>query len=103
LQIRNDHVEPYCLKLRLETGFLVGEWRTLREEEIRYEVYESRHWITQGGPGLYIRNNELKRRAFRGGELLEDAVVAENHALMMYSPLLAPPVSFAAAVPENAI
>jgi len=95
LQFRNDYMEPFRLSLKLEDGFLKGEWQCPRETGLTYEVYEKKHWITQGGAGRYIRNNLLYRKCYAGGRLAEDSYLTENHALMMYSPLLNPPASFA--------
>ncbi|MDC7224885.1 MAG: VanW family protein [Spirochaetales bacterium] len=95
LQFRNDSVEPFRLSLKLEEGFLKGEWQTEAATGWTYEVYEKKHWISQGWAGSYIRNNILHRRCFREGELSHDEYLTENHALMMYSPLLNEPDVFA--------
>ncbi|MBN1523383.1 MAG: VanW family protein [Spirochaetales bacterium] len=93
LQIRNNSIEPYLLRLHLDTTHLHGEWKTQKPVSFRYEVYEKKHWITQEGP-FYIRNNILMRRCFRGERQISDEYVTENHALMMYSPLIDAPKSF---------
>jgi len=94
LQIRNEYIEPFQLRLSLDDTYLYGEWRARQPATVRYEVYEHKHWITQEG-SLYVRNNILMRRCFRGNTLLDNEYITENHALMMYSPLLAAPKSFA--------
>lgn len=90
LQIRNDTGQPYQLAVYLTDTHLAGEWRSAAPETHRYEVYEKEHWITSEYWGGYVRHNRIHRKIFsRGGELLEDQFVAENHALMMYEPMLA--------------
>lgn len=93
LQIRNDSLEPFQLDLTISEGFLQGRWRTADPTLFRYEVYEEKHWIEQQN-GCYIRHNILRRRCFKENELVEDCYIAENHALMMYSPLIDAPKSF---------
>ena len=45
--------------------------------------------------GGFSRHNQLWRRVYdaQTGEFLREEFVVENHALMMYSPLLADPAS----------
>ena len=60
--------------------------------EDKYEVYQKSHYITCEGAGIYVRHNALYRKHFtvRSGErvLIADKKITENHALMMYEPLL---------------
>jgi vancomycin resistance protein VanW len=52
-------------------------------------VYEKDHRITQEYWGGYVRHNKIYRRVYTAdGELIGDEFVAENHALMMYEPML---------------
>jgi len=94
LQFRNDYIEPFRLSLKLEEGYLKGEWQSPQKINLKYKVYEKKHWISQGGAGSYIRNNILHRKCYREGQEVEDTYLTENHALMMYSPLLNEPASF---------
>jgi len=90
LQIENRSPEPFQLVLRVTDTHLEGEWRSSQAPAYRYEIYESRHWITPEVPAGYMRHNEIRRRVFTlDGELARDEQVAENHAWMMYEPLLA--------------
>lgn len=88
LQIRNDTAMPFHLHLCLQDERLAGTWLAPEPVDLRYEVYEASHWISHEAGGAYLRHNTLWRRIFRGDELLADEAVAENHALMMYQPLL---------------
>lgn len=92
LQIRNDTSEPYQLLVSLTDSHLAGEWRTGLPPTRTYEVYEKDHWITSGYWGGYIRHNTIRRRVFAWDQtLIDDEFVTENHAVMMYEPLLAEP------------
>lgn len=54
-----------------------------------YKVYESEHRITHEWWGGYMRHNVIRRKVFdnQGSEIADD-VITENHAVMMYEPLL---------------
>lgn len=89
LMIRNDTDEPYRLSLRVGEEFLFGEWQCANEPAHRYEVYEQNHRIQLEYWGGYSRHNEIWRRQFnRAGERIADEFIIENHALMMYNPIL---------------
>ena len=89
LQIYNGTGIEYQLVVFLAEDFLEGEWRTQAPLSYRYEVYEKEHYITSTFWGGYIRNNTIFRRIYNSdNELSGDEFVTENHALMMYQPLL---------------
>jgi vancomycin resistance protein VanW len=89
LQVKNTTNQVYQLKLWLDDSHLHGEWRCNEKPLYSYEVYESDHRISLEPWGGYIRSNRISRKVFtRTGELVGDEGVTENHALMMYSPLL---------------
>lgn len=89
LQIKNETNIPYQLNLELTNTHLVGEWRANEPALYTYEVYEKRHEITPAYWGGYLRHNEIYRRVFnRQKQLISDEFVTENHAIMMYEPLL---------------
>jgi vancomycin resistance protein VanW len=94
LQIRNDYIVPLKLHLWIEGDYLNGEWLSPEPLSLSYEVYEKKHWISQAGAGCYIRNNILYRKTFSRNKFEVDEYIAENHALMMYSPLLSEPQTF---------
>ena len=89
LQIHNDTDSDYQLVLRLDEEYLHGEWRSEEAALHTYEVYEKEHLITQEWWGGYTRHNQLNRRVFNQcGQEIEDVIISENHAIMMYSPML---------------
>jgi vancomycin resistance protein VanW len=91
-----DNIKSYPLLLfshvgvvRLTDTHLVGEWWTDQKVKEFYEVYEKNHRFTQEFWGGYMRHNEIWRKVTDGdGELLRDEFIADNHAFMMYSPML---------------
>lgn len=89
LQLRNDTEQAFQLRLRLSDTHLHGEWRGEEPLEVRYEVFESDHLFRQEYWG-YTRHNRIGRRILdrENGELLGEEPVVENHAIMMYNPML---------------
>lgn len=89
LQITNNTKDVYQLVLYLTNDDLVGEWRVDTPQTRYYELYEKEHWITHEYWGGYIRHNILNRRVTDyEGDTIGDEYVTENHAVMMYQPLL---------------
>lgn len=94
LQLRNDTEQPLVFHLYLTDSDLVGELRSDRPWPYRYEVYEAGHEIRHESWGGYTRHNTLCRRVYApDGALVRDEFITENHAIMMYEPLLAAPES----------
>ncbi len=89
LQIRNDTNDRYYLCLSLTPTHLVGEWRSISPAQYRYEISEKNHSITQHVSGRYLRHNQIWRKRFNADDTcVADECITENHAIMMYSPLL---------------
>ncbi|OAB45779.1 VanW family protein [Paenibacillus antarcticus] len=92
LQIRNDTEVPYQLCLYMDANDLIGEWRAMNPESYTYEVYERDHRITLEAWGGYVRHNIIHRKKYNSQhELIDDQFITENHAIMMYQPLLKEP------------
>ncbi|MFC0186813.1 VanW family protein [Fictibacillus aquaticus] len=89
LQIKNETNHDFQLVLELNDTHLIGEWRCEVPSTMKYKVYEKDHLITKEYWGGYVRHNTIYRKVYNGsGELIDDEFVAENHAIMMYEPLL---------------
>lgn len=89
LQIKNETPHNYQLVLRVEDSDLEGEWRCEQPMLQKYQVYESDHLITQEWWGGYVRHNVIRRKVFDlDNNQIGDEFIAENHAIMMYEPLL---------------
>lgn len=89
LQLRNDTQDNFQINLWLDDECLNGEILSSRESEWRYEVYETDHLIKLQPWGGYTRHNRIWRRQtnlFDG--MTSQSLVTENHAIMMYNPLL---------------
>ncbi|WP_233566563.1 VanW family protein [Cohnella endophytica] len=89
LRVTNDTTYTYRLQLRLDGEYLHGSWQCDHPSRYRYEVKERDHRITSEPWGGYARHNRLYRDVYAlNGEWIREEEITENHALMMYSPLL---------------
>jgi len=90
IQIKNETPFIYQLFVKVGDFDLEGEWRCEQPLPQKYEVYESDHLITQEWWGGYMRHNVIRRKILDfDNNQIEDDFVTENHAIMMYEPMLA--------------
>lgn len=89
LMVLNSTENPYALLVWIDGDKLCGEWRTDVHVGDSYEVYQKEHWITGEIGNVYVRHNRIYRKHFVDGQFYGEELVAENHAKMMYEPLLA--------------
>lgn len=89
LMIRNNTEEVYQLWLELGETELSGEWRSNSPARYQYVIEERNHRLSLEPWGGYMRHNELVRQVYSlDGSWIEEEQITENHALMMYAPLL---------------
>ena len=89
LQVTNNTSQNFQFKLHLSENKLHGELLSSKELEHTYEVYEDYHIMQQEPWGGYTRHNRLNRKVNdKQDKILEDIVITENHAIMMYEPFL---------------
>lgn len=89
LMIRNDTLQPFQLLVTLGTDKLLGEWRSDQEADCVYKIVEKNHEMRGEYWGGYSRHNELFQQCIDlDGTMLEERLVVENAAIMMYSPFL---------------
>ena len=87
--LRSDTSETFQLRIRVGDTHLEGAIWGETEPAFRYEAVEREAEMRGEYWGGYTRHNRLVRQVFsREGELLWEEQVAENHAIMMYSPFL---------------
>jgi vancomycin resistance protein VanW len=92
LQIENKTKHNYQLSFGLTDEHLWGEIHSDVSSPYKYEILEKNHQITGPVSGRYMRQNQLIRqlRDIQTNALVKEEFVTENHALMMYAPLLSP-------------
>ena len=89
LMIRNDTNHTYQLLITVGDKYLEGELRVDAPPEYKYEIVERNHRMQSEYCGGYSRHNELYQQKFDlNGNLLDEALIVQNSAIMMYSPFL---------------
>jgi vancomycin resistance protein VanW len=90
LQITNNTEDTYQLRIRVEGDYLRGEWLANAAPYYIYRVVERDHAIRTEWWGGYSRHNSLYRMKLdrETGVELGEEFITENHAIMMYAPLL---------------
>lgn len=89
LMIRNDTQNDYQIIVQVGEEYLHGEIRCSTQPMYRYEIVERNHEMKTEFWGGYSRHNELYQQTFNlEGELVDEKMIVENSAIMMYSPFL---------------
>jgi len=89
LMIRNDTNDTYQLLVHVGETHLEGEWRVSSKPQYRFRIVEKNHRMQSEYWGGYSRHNELYQQIFDlSGNLLEEKLIVENSAIMMYAPFL---------------
>lgn len=90
LQITNPTQHCFQINLWLTPSHLHGSICSDAPTPYTYRVYEKHHCMRQQPWGGYTRHNQLFRQTVkkRDGTLIADELMVENHAIMMYDPLL---------------
>ena len=90
LQIRNNTAQKFQLSLEIDNEYLIGKWFSDKPIRFKYKIIDRDHEIKSELFGGYSRNNKLFRKVIdkNTNEEVAEEFITENHAMMMYSPLL---------------
>ena len=90
LQFKNETSNTFQLNLWLSKERLHGSLLSDQSLDLSYEVYEDYHRFQQEMWGGYTRHNMLRRKTYNktSKQEITDDIITENHAIMMYSPLV---------------
>ncbi len=88
LQIKNTTSNPFQISLWLDETHLKGGIFSTIPLPHSYEVFEKNHQFKQQWWGGYTRHNEIWRKILNDEITNEEELITENHAIMMYNPLL---------------
>lgn len=89
-QFRNDTKQSFQLLLWISDKELCGECFSDKPLLYHYEIIESDHLIKPEYGLGYSRHNRIIRKTYdiESNKLINEELVAENHALLKYNPLL---------------
>lgn len=89
LQLQNNTENSFQINLWLDNEYLNGEITCSSDLQTAYEIFETDHLFKQQWWGGYTRHNKIwKRITHLGDNVVTEELVAENNAIMMYSPLI---------------
>ena len=89
LQITNNTQNNFQINLWLDDAYLNGEILSDTSIQEHYEIFETDHLMTQQWWGGYARHNKIWRKTTHiKDQNTTEELITENHAIMMYSPLL---------------
>lgn len=90
LQIKNNTLQKFQLSLCVTDEYLIGKWLSDKPIKFKYKIIEKNHEIKNEWFGKYSRNNKIFRKIIdkNTDKEISEEFIAENHALMMYNPLL---------------
>ena len=88
LQIHNATENSFQLKLWLDETHLHGQLNSKEEIKEEYSIEERNHLIKQQLWGGYSRHNQIYKIKKADNIVVEEKLLVENHALMMYTPFI---------------
>lgn len=89
LQFTNPTNQDFQLCLWLDEKNLNGEIRCNQPQNKTYNIFEDGHIIRNEFWGGYTRHNRIIRETINSkGNLEKTELITENHAIMMYNPML---------------
>ena len=90
LMVYNGTDSDFQLCIHVGETHLQGEWRCSVPAEFNYEIVERYHEMRGEYWGGFSRHNALYRLTKdKTDNVIREELIAENHALMMYSPFIA--------------
>lgn len=89
LQLKNETNYPIQINVWLSSTHLHGSICSRDSTDVSYEVFERNHKFELQWWGGYTRHNEIWRMVKSSvSDEIHEELITENHAVMMYNPLL---------------
>ncbi|BDD12992.1 hypothetical protein FUAX_54240 (plasmid) [Fulvitalea axinellae] len=88
LQARNDTSRSFHLSLWLDDTHLHGALTADQKMDMKFRVEERNHQMSQQYWGGYSRHNQIVQIIENHNGEVEEKLLVENHAIMMYNPFL---------------
>lgn len=87
-QFKNNTSNRFQLELWLDNKYLYGKLKSELETLSKFKIVEKNHLITPETWGGYTRHNQIIKQEIVDQEVIDEKLLVENHAIMMYNPLL---------------
>ncbi len=88
LQVKNETNHHFKIKLWLDKTHLNGELLSIDKMENQYSIEERNHIIKQQIWGGYSRHNQIFQLIKKENKIIQEKIIVENHAIMMYTPFI---------------
>ena len=88
LQVKNETNNHFIIKLWLDKTHLNGELFSRDKIETKFSIEERNHIMKQQLWGGYSRHNQIYQLVKKENELINERLIVENHAIMMYTPFI---------------
>ncbi|MFT6442660.1 MAG: vancomycin resistance protein VanW [Crocinitomicaceae bacterium] len=88
LQVKNETENTFQINLWMDNTHLHGALVSCEKVEAEFRVEERNHIIKQQFWGGYSRHNQIVQVRENYDGAIEEKVLVENHAVLMYSPFL---------------
>ena len=88
LQVKNETKNSFTIKLWLDKTHLNGELLSRDKIENEYTIEERNHIMKQQIWGGYSRHNQIYQLVSKGNQIIQEKLIVENHAIMMYTPFI---------------
>lgn len=90
LQVKNNTSQKFQISLEVTDDYLIGKWLSDKPIKVKYKIFDIDSEIKSEWFGGYSRNNKIFRKVIdkSTNRELGEEFLAENHALMMYNPLI---------------
>lgn len=88
LQVKNDTMNQFQIKLWLDDTYLHGELIAAQKPHATFKIEERNHLMQHQFWGGYTRHNQIVKIETDEFGTETESLLVENHAVMMYSPFL---------------
>ncbi|BDD07191.1 VanW family protein [Aureibacter tunicatorum] len=88
LQVQNNTEQSFQIELWLDEKYLRGKLLSNRKTIYDYQVEERDHCMKMQYWGGYSRHNKIFKLTLLSNEIVQEQLLTENHAIMMYNPFI---------------
>lgn len=87
-QVKNNTKNNYQLELWVDENYLNGKLTSKEKDKSNFKIEERNHLIKNQYWGGYSRHNQIFKIEIADNKVIQESLLFENHAIMMYNPFL---------------